>query len=332
MASPAERTVMPDSPRTVPRLHVLVVDDDESARNVMRSAVQMLGHRCSVASNGQDALRLQAAKPADVVICDWRMEGMDGIELCRRIRATEGSRYTYLLFVSADATKSDFVAAALAGADECLPKWFDLEDLQMRLVAAGRIVRQYGALSENNVELRRDSQTFFRAARADPLTGVGNRLRLEEDVDALQGQVSRYGRCMSVAMCDVDGFKRYNDARGHIAGDETLRRVAQTIRDSLRRVDQIYRYGGDEFVVVLPEQLGPRAAAAMDRVRSAVEHATRGEVTLSIGLATVVLEDDSSVRGAIARADRALYRAKATGGNAVILEEGHQGGTKGIAS
>jgi two-component system, cell cycle response regulator len=329
MAAPALQAPVPTPPRTIPTLDVLVVDDDENARTVLRSAVQMIGHRCRVASSGDEALRMHAAKPADVVICDWRMEGMDGIELCRRIRATDASRYAYLLFVSADATKRDFVAAAVAGADECLPKWFDLDDLQMRLVAAGRIVRQYGALSENNVELRRDSQTSFRAARVDALTGVGNRLRLEEDVDALQSQVSRYGRCLSVAMCDVDAFKRYNDARGHIAGDEMLRRVAQTIRESLRRVDQVYRYGGDEFVVVLPEQLGPRAAAALDRVRSAVEHATRGEITLSVGLATITLEDDSSVRCGVARADRAVYRAKMAGGNAVILEEGRHEERKG---
>jgi diguanylate cyclase (GGDEF)-like protein len=310
-------------------LNVLVVDDDESARNAMRSAVQALGHRCRVASSGRDALRMHAVEPADVVICDWRMEGMDGIELCRRIRALEGSRYTYLLFVSADATKKDFVAAAVAGADECMNKCFDLDDLQMRLVAAGRIVRQYDALSQNNVELRRDSQSLFRAARIDALTGVGNRLRFEEDVDALQGQVSRYGRCVSIAMCDVDGFKRYNDACGHVAGDEMLRRVAQTIRDTLRRVDQVYRYGGDEFVVALPEQLASRATAAMDRVRKAIEHVTRGEVTLSIGLATIASDYDSSVRGAIARADRAVYGAKAAGGNAVVVEEGRCGGAEG---
>ena len=109
MAIPAEGASSPD---VTPRLDVLVVDDDENARNVMLSAVRMLGHLCRVASNGPDALRMHAAKPADVVICDWRMEGMDGIELCRRIRAAESARYTYLLFVSADATKRDFVAAA----------------------------------------------------------------------------------------------------------------------------------------------------------------------------------------------------------------------------
>jgi len=310
-------------------LDVLVVDDDESARNAIRAAVTMLGHRCRVAANGPDALQMHEAQPADVIVCDWRMEGMDGIELCRRVRALDSGRYTYLLFVSASATKRDFVAAAVAGADECLPKWFDLDDLQMRLVAAARLVHQYGTLSENNVQLRRDSQTFFRAARVDPLTGVANRLRLEEDLEALQGQVSRYHRCVSIAMCDVDGFKRHNDRLGHVAGDDVLRRVADTMRETLRRVDQVYRYGGDEFLVVLPEQLASRASTAMDRVREAVEQATRGAVTVSIGLATITPDGDPSVRGAIARADRAVYGAKGMGGNALVVEDGRHEKTKG---
>lgn len=328
MALAGPRTTVDPVP-VATALDVLVVDDDESARNAMRAAVVMLGHSCRVAANGADALRMHTARPADAIICDWRMEEMDGIELCRRVRAQETGRYTYLLFVSAGATKRDFVAAALAGADECLPKWFDLDDLQVRLVAAQRLVRRYGELSENNVELRRDSQTFFRAARIDALTGVANRMRLEEDIEALQGQVSRYHRCVSIAMCDVDRFKLHNDRHGHIAGDEVLRRVAETIRENLRRVDQVYRYGGDEFVVVLPEQLASRASAAMDRVRAAIEEATHGAVTVSIGLATITAQDDPSVRGAIARADRAVYRAKGRGGNAVVVDDGRHAETKG---
>jgi diguanylate cyclase (GGDEF)-like protein len=310
-------------------LDVLVVDDDENARNAIRAAVMMLGHSCRVASNGVDALHMHDARPADVIVCDWRMEGLDGIELCRRVRARDTGRYTYLLFVSASATKSDFVAAAVAGADECLHKWFDLDDLQMRLVAAARLVRQYETLSHNNVELRRDSQRFFRAARVDVLTGVANRLRLEEDVEALEGQISRYHRSVSIAMCDVDRFKRHNDRFGHTAGDDVLRAVAATIRDNLRRVDQVYRYGGDEFLVFLPEQLAQRAGAAMERVRAAIEHAMQGGVTVSIGLATIAPDGDPSVRSAIARADRAAYRAKAAGGNALVIDDERQSETKG---
>ena len=183
----------------------------------------------------------------------------------------------------------------------------------------------YRRLAERNVALRHDSQAFFRAARVDPLTRVANRLRLEEDLADLQAQVSRYGRHASVAMCDLDAFKRYNDHYGHLAGDGALQRIAQAIRGSVRRVDHVYRFGGEEFLIVLPEQDLASTAAAMERVRSAVEglaitHApgTRLPVlTISVGMASVELTGERSVRDAIASADKALYGVKAGGGNAV---------------
>jgi len=137
--------------------------------------------------------------------------------------------------------------------------------------------------------------------------------------------VSRYGVRATVAMCDLDGFKRYNDRYGHLAGDGALQRVAQAIRGSLRRADQVYRFGGEEFLVVLREQDRSSAAAAMERARSAVEglgisHAPGARLpilTVSVGMASVEPRVEHSVRDAIARADEALYTAKADGGNAV---------------
>ena len=254
---------------------------------------------------------------------------MDGMELCRRIRAGDRNTYTYLLFTSAHASKRDLVDAVRAGADDCLPKPVDVDTLEARLIAAGRVVGAYRTLARRNVDLRHDSQTNFRVARVDPLTGVANRLRLEEDLEGLQSQVSRYGRRLSLAMCDLDDFKRYNDEYGHPAGDEALRRVAHAIRSSLRRADHVYRYGGEEFLVVLPEQTPSAAAAAMSRVRRAVEclaipHAPAANhpvVTISIGLASVTPHGEDSVRDAIAHADRALYRAKAAGRDRLVVDE-----------
>jgi two-component system chemotaxis response regulator CheY len=306
-------------------LEVLVVDDEESARASLQAAVRALGHRCRVASSGLAALRFHEAKRADVIISDWRMGGMDGMELCRRVRALDRGTYTYLLFTSGQATKRDFVEAVRAGADDCLAKPIDVDDLEARLVAAGRVVAAYRILAERNVGLRHDSQAFFRAARVDPLTGVSNRLRLEEDLESLQAHLSRYGRPVSVAMCDLDQFKRYNDHYGHVAGDDVLRKIAHAIRGGLRRADHVYRYGGEEFLAVLPEQGLDDAASAMDRVREAVERlgivhapgARHAVVTVSVGLATASPADPHPIREAIETADRALYRAKSEGANRV---------------
>jgi diguanylate cyclase (GGDEF)-like protein len=310
---------------SVAPLEVIVVDDDPASRDALCAGVVSLGHRCRSVASGTEALAAHAERRADVIVSDWAMPGMDGMELCRRVRALHACNYTYLLFTSGHAGKRDFVDAVRAGADDYLSKPIDLDDLEARLIAAGRVVSAYRQLAQRNVALRHDSQAFFRAARVDPLTQVSNRLRLEEDLAALQAQVSRYGSRVIVAMCDLDGFKRYNDRYGHLAGDEALRRIANCIRSSLRRADHVYRYGGEEFLVVLHEQTSSDAEAAMERVRAAVEglairhapDAPHANLTVSVGLAPIDPAGDRGVHDAVARADAALYVAKAAGGNAV---------------
>jgi len=312
------------------QLDVLVVDDDYASRDALSTAVTGLGHRCRSAATGMDALEMHKMRRADVIVSDWRMPGIDGMELCRRVRHLDAGTYTYLLFTSASASKRDFVDAVRAGADDYLAKPIDLDDLEARLIAAARVVTAYRQLAERNVVLRHDSQAFFRAARVDALTHVANRLKLEEDLETLQGFVSRYRRQVTVAMCDLDGFKRYNDHYGHQAGDEALRRVAHAIQGSLRRADQVYRYGGEEFLVILHEQTPAAAVAVMERVRAAVEglalthapDAKHSGLTVSIGLAPIHSVGEHSVRDAIACADRALYGVKASGGNGVREDPG----------
>ena len=319
-ASPAVPAVVPLEP-----LDVLVVDDDPHARTALCAAIARLGHHCRGAASGLEALAAHAEHRADVIVSDWTMPGIDGIELCRRARESDTGTYTYLLFVSGHAGKRDFVEAVRAGADDYLTKPIDLDDLEARLIAAARIVRAYRELAQSNVVLHHDSEVSFRAARIDPLTQVANRLQLDEDIEALESKLSRYGRPAAVAMCDLDGFKRYNDGYGHPAGDDALRRVAQTIRSTLRRADQVYRYGGEEFLTVLHEQPMAAAVAAMERVRAAIEgltikHAPGARfpvLTVSVGVASLDPAGGHSVQEAIARADAALYRVKGGGGNGV---------------
>jgi diguanylate cyclase (GGDEF)-like protein len=255
-----------------------------------------------------------------------RLARMDGLELCRRVRAADGgSAYTYFVLVSSD--ESADATAMQVGADDRLAKPVDMAALQSRLASVSRMHAVWHTLATQNAELRRQSLTAFRLARVDPLTGVRNRLRMDEDIAVTFAQAKRYSRLYCVALCDIDWFKSYNDAYGHLAGDTVLRRVARAIRAALRQGDILYRYGGEEFLVLLPEQSAADGHIAMDRVRRGVENlaiptpTASGVVTISVGVAGLLLSDNHALQW-LARADRALYVAKAMGRNRVEVDDG----------
>lgn len=299
-------------------LRVLVVEDEPTERRGLVRALELLGYGCASATNGAEALSRHKAQPFDVIISDWRMPVMDGLELCKMVRRE--AHYVYFVFTSAYSDKEHIVKALESGADDFLPKPIDLDELGARLVAAARVVDLQRSLARQNAKLRRDSQRFFRASRVDPLTGARNRRALDEDLAAIVDEAKRYGRTCSGAMIDVDQFKLFNDAYGHVAGDEVLRQVASAIRAHLRKSDTLYRYGGEEFFIVLPEQTVGTARGAVERVRRAVERlaivqgpgAMHPVVTISAGLSALGAGDDW-----IERADKALYGAKHGGRNRI---------------
>jgi two-component system cell cycle response regulator len=332
-ATATERVVTspgrPDPAHAGQALRVLVVQNDEAPRRELEQAVQKLGHHCRSAQSGLDALALHEAEHADAILCDWDLPGIDGIELCRRTRSSAGDGpYTYFIFLTRLADKARVLQAIDAGADDYQVLPVNQEGLQMRLTSAGRVIGLYRKLAERNTALRRDSQASFLAARVDPLTQISNRLRMNEDLQGLWARARRYGHHYCAALCDIDWFKAYNDHFGHLEGDQVLVRVAQAIRDSLRQGDGLYRYGGEEFLVLLPEQPLRDACIAMDRVRKDVERLaipTVGQplvVTISIGVSELGGRD-ASLDDWLRRVDTALYRAKEKGRNRV---EGETGG------
>lgn len=304
------------------RLKVLVVDGDALSRVGLQQAVQKLGHECRTARDGLEAWEMVQAERADVVLSDWSLPRMGGVELCRRMRAADGDGpYTYFIFMTGFDDREHFLRGMEAGADDYHTKPVDIDELEARLVSAGRVLSLYRKLADKNVQLRRDSQNSFQAARVDPLTGVANRLRMDEDLDVLWSRAQRYGHPFAAALCDIDEFKRYNDRFGHLAGDDVIRRVAQAVRKALRQGDALYRYGGEEFLVVLPEQSLPEAVRAMDRVRGAIEAlaipSDQGVVTISVGVAELDLAVDGTLKDWLRRTDAALYQAKEGGRNRV---------------
>ena len=304
-------------------MNVVVVDDDPLVRLVLARAVTSLGHVSLPVETGQAALEVVERKPVDVVISDWMMPGMTGLELCQRVRAREAIEYVYFILVTALDDSEHAQAGIAAGVDDCLGKPLRLFDLRLRLMVAERVTALHRGLAERQRGLERTNVEVAATARLDALTGLGNRLKMTEDLEILRSRRDRYHQPFGVALFDIDHFKSLNDAAGHLAGDKALRRVATVIRRELRAADMAYRYGGDELLVALPSGLR-RVAAAGERIRKAVEDAaiphpgrpSPGTVlTVSVGVAGA----EGDVETLLLAADAALYRAKMQGRNRMVV-------------
>jgi two-component system cell cycle response regulator len=311
-------------------VRILIAEDDAVSRKILQRAVERFGHQCICARDGNEAWEMfQRSPDLDVVISDWAMPDSDGIELCRRIRAFTGRRdgYPYFVFITAFGDKDHCLIGMEVGADGYLTKPLYLEELRAHLLAAERVISFQKRLSKEKEEFRLMNRKLFEQVRQDPLTRLGNRLRLREDLDASLDRTERYGSSYCVALCDIDSFKAYNDRHGHLAGDEVLRKVARTISSHCRGGDTAYRYGGDEYLLILPAQSLKTASVAADRLRRSVETlAITSEaapknglavITLSIGLTGLVRGQQKTADVLLEEADLALYQAKRRGGNRV---------------
>jgi two-component system chemotaxis response regulator CheY len=310
-------------------VRVLVADDSATARKLVEHSVRALGHECVVAEDGDRAWELFRERGADVVISDWLMPGIEGDELCRRIRAADP--YAYLIMVTKLEGREHLMRGIEAGADDYLTKPFDRDALEARMIVAERVTGLHRRLADQQRELERLNRELFTQARRDPMLGrVGNRLSMVEDLERVEARVARYGHTFAVALCDIDRFKPYNDAKGHVAGDDTLRAIAGSLVGNCRREDSVYRYGGEEFLVLFAEQALDSAAVAAERMRAAVESLgiphpgldPPGVVTISVGVARGRGADDGGTDATLTSADGALYRAKQDGRNRVATEPG----------
>ncbi len=209
-------------------MKILVADDDLGSRLVAQSAVQALGHECITAANGDEAWQLTTQLRPDVVVTDRDMPGLDGITLCRRIRAEQQHGYTYLILLTALDHPDQVLAGMVGGADDYLTKPLKPFDLQTRLLAATRVTELHAALARARKALEAQMHT-------DPLTGLRNRLGLTADLEQVHNVSERYHHSYCVAMCDIDFFKAYNDTYGHPAGDQALRTVAATLTAHVRK-------------------------------------------------------------------------------------------------
>jgi two-component system chemotaxis response regulator CheY len=303
---------------------ILVADDDPTSRLIADMALRALGQECHTASDGIEAWdAFQALRP-DVVMTDWMMPGMSGLELCRLIRSDATDVYPYLIMVTNRGALDEILEGMNAGVDDYLVKPLNTEDLQARLIGASRVTGLHTQLASQRTELQGLNSELTAIARRDPLTGLGNRRALEETLELLEARVTRYGHRYCMALLDVDLFKSYNDTYGHIAGDEVLQAVAAQLKGEARGGDSLFRYGGEEFLCIFPEQTLASGLLAVDRMRSgvmdlAVPHtgSPTGTLTISGGLAVLDPGEIRTATAVLKAADEALYRAKQLGRNRV---------------
>lgn len=287
-------------------MRVLIADDDEVSRTLLGGVVRRLGHECAIAEDGLSAWQMFPALRPEVLITDWRMPGMDGNQLVSRVRRDYClEAYTYVMVLTGHADGEAARACMSAGADDLLRKPLHPAELDRKLIAARRLIGMHQDLRDD--------------ARSDALTGLGNRRRLAEDLAGQHARATRHRQSYGIAIADVDRFKGFNDAAGHLAGDGALRKIAAALAETVRCGDSVYRYGGEEFVGLLPELTPGGAMSAASRWRAAVEdlaipHPAGGRVTLSVGLAVLRLSE-LAPEDVLSRADRALYEAKTMGGN-----------------
>jgi len=301
-------------------MRILVADDSGVSRHVTSAFLRASGHEVILAKDGTEALEaLRSDTGISLALVDWMMPGLDGIEVCRQLRAIPDRAYTYMISVTSRSEKQDIVCALEAGFDDFLTKPVQPSELNARLIVGRRIID----LQEKLIQTCELSQ--FKATH-DSLTGIWNRGAILEFLRAQLALAVRHSSNLALIMVDVDHFKKINDTYGHSVGDSMLVHVAQLMKSSIRASDWLGRYGGEEFLVIASESPGNDAIRLAERLRLAVADnpfifdGLAISATISLGIVNTLSLESPTPEALVNIADSALYRAKDNGRNRIEVE------------
>jgi two-component system cell cycle response regulator len=296
-------------------MDILIADDSAVSRRLLSAVLEKWGYRVTSVTTGAEAWEvLQSESAPKLAILDWMMPGLTGPEVCRLVRGRNSGMYTYIILLTSRSEKVDLITGMEAGADDYLVKPLDHNELKVRLGPGRRILELQAELIEAQEALR------VQATR-DSLTRLWNRHAIFEILARESCRGRRDNKPLGVVMGDLDHFKQINDTYGHIAGDAVLREVGSRLEHLLRPYDSVGRYGGEEFLALLPgcnaEHTLERAEGIRDRIGKTPVVIDGGEVnvTISFGVTAVPPGAEASSEQIIRVADEALYRAKENGRN-----------------
>jgi len=326
--------IVPDLARIQepPPRRIVVAEDDADTRALLTHQLARAGYQVAAFENGKTALSALPETDARIVVADWAMPDMNGVELCRAVRTLSQSsnlNFVYFLMLTAHRDKEHIVAGLEAGADDYLTKPYHAEELLARIRAGERIldlqdqlIRRQEQLHRANQQMNALNSRLEQIANTDVLTGLANRRHLFERLEQTWSHAKRYRREMSLMLIDVDHFKNFNDSHGHAIGDLALEKLAELFQSMVRRHDVVARFGGEEFCVLCPETGAAAAGVLAERIRArAAETVIRTDegdlrTTISVGVAGRRLQHERA-DDLVADADHLLYRAKRAGRNRV---------------
>jgi two-component system cell cycle response regulator len=299
---------------------IVIAEDDPVSRRVLQAFLIKWGYEVISAADGLEALRLlESVDAPPLAVLDWMMPGLEGPQVCQRVRQIAGRPYTYIILLTAKAQKDDLLRGLEAGADDYLTKPFDAPELRARLLVGQRILDLQSSLISAREEL------LYRATH-DSLTAISNRGVALDAVAREYARQAREGGSFGVILMDLDHFKYVNDTFGHLCGDAVLRETARRIVNCVRTYDTVGRYGGEEFLAVVPSSDATGALKLAERIRQSITAAPistdRGEVPLTLSCGVAVSSADSILdpNTLLRLADDALYRAKSKGRNRCEME------------
>jgi putative two-component system response regulator len=327
----AEVEIVRDSGNTGRGEKILIVEDDPIQREHLAGILRMGGHNVVAAADGDEAKRVFMEQNPRVVIADWMLPGISGIELCQQIRAIQNVGYTQFVMVSIFTEKERILEAFDAGVDDFLRKPFDASELLARIRAGLRVVRLHDELARKNqgskqlnAQLSGLNQRLEKLAITDDLTGLYNRRHAMARLEEQWSLSDRYSRPLTIALLDIDHFKNVNDTFGHAAGDSVLRETSTVLKEYTRTTDTVCRVGGEEFLIVFPSQHMEEATICAERIRAAIQShmfssfGSEIRVTISIGIASRAA-GMTELSELMREVDEALYAAKQAGRNTIRI-------------